>query len=135
LVIVAVTGLLHQDNAGRAGNGGGESLRISPSAGMPDTPLALALAVAPLAQEMLIWVGWVIHAAFTVFVAVNRDMAGVFLALVTHQTNKLRSFLHPVLYSVRVTTRFYAVRINAWLKTNRRAGLRKKEQRHKAAAT
>ena len=44
-------------------------------------------AVAPLAAEMLIWVGWAIHAAFTVFVAVNGDMAGVFLALVTYQTN------------------------------------------------
>jgi hypothetical protein len=38
-------------------------------------------------QKMLICVGWAIHAAFTVFVAVNRDMAGVFLALLADQTN------------------------------------------------
>jgi hypothetical protein len=47
LVIVAVL----PGYAGRAGNGGGESLRISPSAGMRVPLLAIALAVAPLAAE------------------------------------------------------------------------------------
>jgi hypothetical protein len=49
--------------------------------------LALALALLHWQQKMLFCVGWTIHAAFLVFVAVNRDMAGVFLALVTHETN------------------------------------------------
>jgi hypothetical protein len=48
VVIVAVTGLLHQDMR----NG-----------------LALAL-LSLRGQRKLFWVGWAIHAAFTVFVAV-----------------------------------------------------------------
>ena len=86
LVIVAVTGLLHQDMLGRAGNGGGESPPVSHAAGMRDTGAGARAGVTPLAKEAFLGRLGDSCGVYSVCGG-DRDMAGVFLALVTPETN------------------------------------------------
>jgi len=116
LVIVAVTGLLHQDM--RDGLATVEANRRQYRMLLECALPVLALApVSPLAKEAFLGRLGDSCGVYSVCSG-NRDMAGVFLAVMTTRDEywKLRSFLHPVWYSVRMTTLSYHVYIEAWLK-------------------
>jgi len=100
LVIVAIAGLLHHDV--RDGMATVEANRREYRSMLEFEIPVLALALVSLRwQKKFFWIGWAIHAAFTGLRDSNRDLAGVFLALVRREGRSGRaksSGIKPLLH-------------------------------------